>query len=585
MNRRVVWAVAIAGSAAVAFLLLWPQAAGAAWAVFRNGFHDVEFPCNPLYLSCSKYFTSTWQETDTGQLYDVTSEAIVEYTDQPGDCPAGHVKSGGTSYTTRPDGEANTEPWYTTCARVQVPNRPPAVTISCPASVGVAEAAYCSASASDPDGDPISYAWSNGSANSAATYIWYSAGAYGVSVSVSDGKGGTASASATVQVKESSSANRAPTISVSCPPTAAPGQSVSCSAATADPDGDPVTVTWSNGSTGGSASYSWPTAGSYSVSATARDNKGASATGSASVTVGSGGGGGSGGNRAPVLSVSCPSSTEPFKAVTCTANASDPDGDPVSITWSNGAAGGSAGYSWGAEGTYTVSASARDNKGASASASAQVQVGKGNSSVSEPPPCSPDEDNRSLGLSLNPLLVRNPGGVVTATATVSGRTTRVTATASWGEVTDMQYSNGTWTAAFTPPGAIKGEMTVTASASIRQSDGCGGTYGPSVFERSARFTVYGSSPLPRTPAPPDDAMTATALTLEQYQESCLGEAEPWYCGLNPQQAEEFTRQIQGREGYYLGLLGEARYRLLVDRIDGVLTESGGGPSGLYMPAN
>ena len=73
------------------------------------------------------------------------------------------------------------------------PNRNPTVSISGPTTVQRGHTAYYQASASDPDGDPLTYSWSGvAGSGSTAGKSFPSPGQFGVNVTVSDGRGGTA---------------------------------------------------------------------------------------------------------------------------------------------------------------------------------------------------------------------------------------------------------------------------------------------------------------------------------------------------------------------------------------------------------
>ena len=91
------------------------------------------------------------------------------------------------------------------------PNQPPAVSVSCyPCEVSPGGEARMTATASDPDGDALTYAWSadggrfDGPSDEAEAR-WTAPRARGrvtISVAVSDGRGGRASASVTIDVAE-----------------------------------------------------------------------------------------------------------------------------------------------------------------------------------------------------------------------------------------------------------------------------------------------------------------------------------------------------------------------------------------------
>ncbi len=106
----------------------------------------------------------------------------------------------------------------TACCEVVAPpppppppaNRPPTVTVTCDSPVLLGQNSNCRASASDPDGDPLTYAWTSGAgrlSGSGATNLLDTTGmkegdCTPVTVSVSDGRGGTAQAQTQVCVKQ-----------------------------------------------------------------------------------------------------------------------------------------------------------------------------------------------------------------------------------------------------------------------------------------------------------------------------------------------------------------------------------------------
>ena len=199
-----------------------------------------------------------------------------------------------------------------TTRQVTIPgNRAPTLTTinSVPAVAIAGEDVQLSASASDPEGDVLTYAWDFGDGASdtgttlagggtiTATHTYAAEGMYTVTLVVTDGKGGSASGSVSVSV--SPPPNVAPSLTpVSMSWTVVVvGQEVVLMSTASDPDGDPVawTIDWgdgtqSSGSTpaGGGAilaarSYLMP--GAHTITLTVTDGRGGSTSETASVTV------------------------------------------------------------------------------------------------------------------------------------------------------------------------------------------------------------------------------------------------------------------------------------------------------------
>ena len=144
-------------------------------------------------------------------------------------------------------------------------------------------------SASDPEGDPVSYSVSGhpeGSTLSDGTFSWTptfeQAGSYDVIFTTSDGKGGTTSETITIAVTE---VNRSPSLTSIDNQTIQEGTQLHLTLAATDPDGDRVTFTVSGNPSGSSlsgTSFTWTPgfdqAGSYSLTFTVSDGKGGSDT-------------------------------------------------------------------------------------------------------------------------------------------------------------------------------------------------------------------------------------------------------------------------------------------------------------------
>ncbi|HYL92557.1 MAG TPA: PKD domain-containing protein [Alphaproteobacteria bacterium] len=180
-------------------------------------------------------------------------------------------------------------------------NHPPVVSVVANPNKIVAESGdspVLQATASDPDNDPLTYAWTTAGGKvegSGAETRWNSAGVapgtYPVTVTVNDGRGGTASASTDITVTPRP--NRPPTVTCAASPaTVTAGQPVSLTATGSDPDNDPLTYTWDADAgkidgTGAQATLDTKgvAAGRHTVNCHANDGRGGTADGSANVEV------------------------------------------------------------------------------------------------------------------------------------------------------------------------------------------------------------------------------------------------------------------------------------------------------------
>lgn len=184
-------------------------------------------------------------------------------------------------------------------------NKAPTIssTIANPSTVSPEGTCTLTCSASDPDGDDLTYTWDNSnvgswvSGNTGQSVDWKTpadAGNYTITVTVEDGN--EHSVMGSVSVKVEAGANQAPVIaSVTATPSSVPTEgttTLSCTAS--DPEGDPITYSWNlNGIgewVGGNSmqSVQWKapnTTGSYTINVTVRDNKGNSTSGDVVITV------------------------------------------------------------------------------------------------------------------------------------------------------------------------------------------------------------------------------------------------------------------------------------------------------------
>jgi hypothetical protein len=281
-------------------------------------------------------------------------------------------------------------------------NRAPTVAppLATPETVDAQGVVNLSATASDPDNDPLTYAWTQEPATPAGTFSNASASnpvwtaprvaantVFQLRVTVSDGKGGTANDAATVTVR--AFVNTPPQFDME--PTASATtvdeqQSITLSVSASDLDNDPITYAWSQTSPASpvgtfsnpsSANTTWTapdvtTSGTYTLRIIISDGQGGIRQRTLDITVNKV-------NQAPVVSsnISGPTTLKAGDPGTFSITASDPDGDPLTIAWQQTApsagtfVGSTSGQSaqWfsppvGAQTSFTLSVSVTDGQSA-----------------------------------------------------------------------------------------------------------------------------------------------------------------------------------------------------------------------------
>ena len=265
-------------------------------------------------------------------------------------------------------------------------NKPPTVSLSAtPTSGEAALGVKFIASASDPDGDTLSYSWDFGDGDTTGNssneaHVYQKAGTFTAKVTVFDGKGGSASDSVQITVREAAQ-NKPPTVSLSATPTSGEAAlGVKFIASASDPDGDTLSYSWDfgDGDTTGNSSneaHVYQKAGTFTAKVTVFDGKGGSASDSVQITVRE-----AAQNKPPTVSLSAtPTSGEAALGVKFIASASDPDGDTLSYSWDFGdgdTTGDSSNEShvYQKAGTFTAKVTVFDDKGSSASDSVQITV-------------------------------------------------------------------------------------------------------------------------------------------------------------------------------------------------------------------
>ncbi|MFA6111264.1 MAG: putative Ig domain-containing protein, partial [Candidatus Latescibacterota bacterium] len=151
-------------------------------------------------------------------------------------------------------------------------------------------------SATDADGNPVTYAVSgnpSGSALSGSTFTWTpsyaQAGTYTITFTAADGRGGSDSKTVTITVTDT---NRVPVLAAIGPKSVAEGGTLAFALSASDPDGDAVSYSALANPTGSvltGSVFAWTPAsgqaGSYPVTFSASDSKGGSASETVTITV------------------------------------------------------------------------------------------------------------------------------------------------------------------------------------------------------------------------------------------------------------------------------------------------------------
>jgi outer membrane protein OmpA-like peptidoglycan-associated protein len=180
-------------------------------------------------------------------------------------------------------------------------NHPPVAACTAnPTSVfaGSSDVVAIHVDASDPDNDPLTYAYSatGGTVDGSGPDARWSAGsaapgAYTVTAAVNDGKGGTASCATDIKVEPRPNRPPTATLSVERSPIL-PGEHTGITCTGSDPDGDPLTYSYSasGGQISGTDSNATfdatgLAAGTYTVKCTVNDGRGGTADASGNVEV------------------------------------------------------------------------------------------------------------------------------------------------------------------------------------------------------------------------------------------------------------------------------------------------------------
>jgi outer membrane protein OmpA-like peptidoglycan-associated protein len=267
-------------------------------------------------------------------------------------------------------------------------NDPP--TVSCNAakrSILQEDSVDVRASAIDPEGDKLTYAWSatGGTISGSGEAVKYEAGnvapgKYSVKVDVTDEKDHTVSCTTEIDVAKR---NYPPTVALQInPQTVTQGETANVRANASDRNNDPLTYSWTvNGEKLAATDPAivfgseGRAPGDYTVAVSVSDGE-ASADASGKITV----------LRKPNVppTISCPSAPADVasgQSVALNAAGNDPDGGSITYSWSSSVgrisgSGNSVAFdSTGVKaGSYSVTATVTDDRGGKASCSVQVNV-------------------------------------------------------------------------------------------------------------------------------------------------------------------------------------------------------------------
>ncbi len=216
-----------------------------------------------------------------------------------------------------------------TISRVVTQNADPTAVITAGDTGAVNQPVLFNAGASsDPDGDPLSYAWTFGDSTNATgkdtSHAYATEGTFTVTLTVSDGRGGTGTATKAVRISAVSQQNQPPTAVISGAASGVAGVELQFDGrGSSDPDGDVLTYAWSFGVTGATSAsdapaFIYPDAGTFVVTLTVTDTAANSDSTTRTMTISAPT------DRAPpVVGLDGPTEALPGTMVTFAASATD----------------------------------------------------------------------------------------------------------------------------------------------------------------------------------------------------------------------------------------------------------------------
>lgn len=239
---------------------------------------------------------------------------------------------------------------------------PPSITIArAPETLERNESGRFVATATDPDGGPVTVRWPASDDSGRSTRLAFDeTGQTTVRAIATDDEEQRATTTVNVTVTAAAGGNNPPKVSIVQFPTRRleQGESGHFVAAATDPDGDPVTLSWNSGASGEETDIAWNSGGTKTVTVTATDGNGGTASDTVTVQVEGGDGGDP---TVHIDDVHAPDSLEvgengTFKVDAWADGASN---ESVIVDWSRRSkAGETATFSWSSPGTKTVTATA-----------------------------------------------------------------------------------------------------------------------------------------------------------------------------------------------------------------------------------
>ncbi len=239
----------------------------------------------------------------------------------------------------------------------------------------------------DPDGDPLAFAWDFGDGSSASgpspSHTYRVPGTYAARLLVSDGRGGLATATTHVLIAGASRARNHPPLAVHDGPYGGivDHQMTFRASGTSDPDGDRLSYLWSFGdgtaAAGRTVTHTYGRAGTYTVRLLAVDGAGGASHATTAAVIA--GAPRRADNQPPAARATGPEHAWPGQPVEFSASeSSDPEGDDLAFAWTfddgQGGGGAQVTHVFASGGRHVVKLLVSDSQGGVAAASLTIAV-------------------------------------------------------------------------------------------------------------------------------------------------------------------------------------------------------------------